>query len=322
MPDLQTQDWPSDKAVLFVHGVGNATPGPPGSYDSLVQQLKVVLGNDAKDFAFYFLYYDQINNWFATKTQAAALVSSFFGALKARAAGEKVADTAADFAGDVVWPILITAARFAVRAAYLAQLQQIIEDGKKKIGNARDLRLSIICHSLGCFHTYEILHEIATDSSQGLSPVDGVIIENVVHMAPPVQLIRTVAQDLGAAVPNRGSLHCLSGAALSIPYTQVGTDRIPSVKNWVSITGNLDPVGGYFFRHRADWAYMKVADQKSFVDEQQALKNIRTEAELEAVLKNSLREKSPPKIEPQNPHDWSTYVANHASELRTWLAGA
>lgn len=316
---LQSQEWPSDKAVLLVHGVGNATPG---SYDPLVDQLKGILGSEAANIAIYFLYYDQINNWFATKTQAAALVSSFLGALKAKAAGEKVADVAADFAGDVVWPILVTAARFAVRAAYLAQLQQIVEDGKKKNGSARNLRLSIICHSLGCFHTYEVLHEIATDSSQGLSPVDGVIMENVVYMAPPVQLIRSVAQDLGALVPNPGSLHCLSAAPLCIPSTQIGTDRIASVKNWVSITGNLDPVGGYFFRHRADWAYMKVADQKSYVDEQQALKNIRTEAELEAVLKNSLREKAPPKIEPQNPHDWSTYVANHASELRTWLAGA
>lgn len=316
MPDLQTQDWPSNKAVLLVHGVGNATPG---SYDRLVGELKVALGTEAKNFAIYFLYYDQINNWFAAKTQAAALVSDFLGALRARAAGEKVADAAADFAGDVVWPILVTAARRAVRAAYLAQLQQIIEDGKKRNGTARDLRVSIICHSLGCFHTYEVLHEIATDSSQGLSPVDGVIIENVVHMAPPVQLIRAVAEDLGAVVPDRDSLHCLSGGQLCIPSTQVGTDRIPSVRNWVSITGNLDPVGGYFFRHRADWAYMNVVDQKSFVDEQHILKNITTEAELEAVLRNSLREKSPPKIEPQNPHDWSAYLANHAGKVKAWL---
>ena len=320
MPDypLQKRDWPSDKAVLFVHGVGNATPG---SYDPLVEQMKAILGTQAKEFAIYFLYYDQINQWFATKTQAAALVSSLFGALKARAVGEKVADTAADFAGDVVWPILVNAARFAVRAAYLAQLQQIVEDGKKKIGNARDLRLSIICHSLGCFHTYEILHEIAADFSQGLSPANGVIIQNVVHMASPVQLIRTVAQDLGAAVPNRASLHCLSGGSLRIPSTQVGTDQIASVRNWVSITGNLDPVGGYFFRHRANWAYMDIADQQSYVDKQDILKNIKTEAELEAILKNSLREKSPPKIEPQNPHDWSAYVANHADDLKTWLTG-
>lgn len=316
---LHSQEWPSDRAVLLVHGVGNATPG---SYDPLIAELKAILGSEAANIAIYFLYYDQINNWFATKTQAAALVSSFLGALKAKTVGEKVGDVAADFAGDVVWPILVTAARFAVRAAYLAQLQQIVQDGKKTNGLAGNLRLSIICHSLGCFHTYEVLHEIATDSSQGLSPVDGVIMENVVYMAPPVQLIRTVARDLGALVPNAGSLHCLSGAPLCIPSTQVGTDRIASVKNWVSITGNLDPVGGYFFRHRADWAYMTVPDQKSYVDEQQLLKNIKTEAELETVLKNSLQEQSPPKIEPQNPHDWSTYVANHASDLKTWLTGA
>lgn len=316
---LQSQDWPSNKAVLLVHGVGNAAPG---SYDPLVEQLKTVLGDEANNIAFYFLYYDQINNWFATKTQAADLVSRFLGVLKAKAAGEKVADAAADFAGDVVWPILVTAARFAVRTAYLAQLQQIFEDGRRKNGSNRKLRLSIICHSLGCFHTYEIVHEIAANPAHGLNPNFGAYIQNVIYMAPPVQLIRSVAEDLGAAVPDRGSLHCLSGGALCIPSTQVGADSMASVKNWVSITGNLDPVGGYFFRHRADWAYMDVPGQKSYVDEQQVLKNIKTEAELEAVLENALQERSAPKIEPRNPHDWSAYVANHAADLKTWLTGA
>src|SRR5213594_2016780 len=54
------QRWPGDQAVLFVHGVGNAKPG---SYDALVDQVKQLLGTDAASFAFYFLYYDQLNEW-------------------------------------------------------------------------------------------------------------------------------------------------------------------------------------------------------------------------------------------------------------------
>ena len=37
----------------------------------------------------------------------------------------------------------------------------------------------------------------------------------------------------------------------------------------MSITGNLDPVGGHFFRAQAPWAYMNLADQQSFIDQQQ-----------------------------------------------------
>jgi hypothetical protein len=314
---LQSQDWPEDRGILLVHGVGNATPG---SYDTLVEQLKGILGSDASRTAIYFLYYDQINQWFEGHTQASALVASFFSILHAKAAGEKVADAAADFAGDVVWPILVADARLAVRTAYLAQLQQIVRDGKKTNGSARNLRLSIICHSLGCFHTYEAIHEAASREGQGLSPVDGVKFENVIYMAPPVQLIRSVARDLGSAVPDRGSLHCLNDTALCIPSAQIGGEPVVSVKRWVSITGDLDPVGGFFFRHRANWAYMNVENQVSFIDEQQALKNINSEEDLESVLRASLREKSPPLIEPQNPHDWSAYVTRHSGDLKQWLA--
>ena len=56
---------------------------------------------------------------FAKKTQAAGLVSQLMGALHLKAAGETVGDVAADFAGDVVWPILVAEARLAVRALIL-----------------------------------------------------------------------------------------------------------------------------------------------------------------------------------------------------------
>src|SRR6266571_6537697 len=156
----QSQPWPSDRAVLFVHGVGGAKPG---DYDPLVAELKAVLGTQAKKFAFYFLYYDQVNQWFATKLQAAqqvaALVSTISSRLDATALGKAVAD----FAGDVIWPVLIADARLAVRAALLQQLQQIVLDGKAAGKEPLDQHLTIIAHSLGCFHIYEALHAAAAD---------------------------------------------------------------------------------------------------------------------------------------------------------------
>src|SRR3954466_4855881 len=188
---LQSRKWPGNKAILLAHGVGNAIPG---SYDPLVEQLRGALGDKADQFAIYFLYYDQINTWFATKTQAAALFSKLANVLHLKTAGEQAADVAADFAGDVIWPILVADARLAVRTAYLAQLQQIVEDGLVKNPLASDLELSIVCHSLGCFHTYEVLHEAASRPGEGLSPFDSVYFKNVVFMASPVQMIRSVAQ--------------------------------------------------------------------------------------------------------------------------------
>src|SRR3954466_4579075 len=75
MPTLppQTQRWPADRALLLVHGIGNAQPG---DYDALVALLLQVLGPGASKIAMYFLYYDQVNDWFAAKTQLALQVAS------------------------------------------------------------------------------------------------------------------------------------------------------------------------------------------------------------------------------------------------------
>ncbi len=54
--------WPGKRAVLLVHGVGNAKPG---DYAPLAQQVESLLGASASQFAVYFLYYDQINDWLA-----------------------------------------------------------------------------------------------------------------------------------------------------------------------------------------------------------------------------------------------------------------
>jgi hypothetical protein len=342
MPTLppQTQHWPADHAILFVHGIGNARPG---DYDTLVSQVQQLLGDSTTKFAFYFLYYDQIDQWAAAKLQSSLLNSQVIDAIRRglershflAAAGSKIdavnlGNVMADFAGDVVWPVFVPDARRAVRAAFLQQLAQIVLDGKRAGHEPWEQHLTIITHSLGCFHTYEALATIATDPAEGLSPATfGVQFDNVIYMASPLQLIRSVCEAVGAAVPERNSLHCLTAADFRSPaeHPITGAD-VPSARRVVSITGNLDPVGGWFLRSRADWAYMKLPDSDpapgpqyvSLVDNQQlGVMQAAEESALALVLQSALQVDSAPQVSIGNPHDWGTYVARHGDQLKEWL---
>lgn len=318
VPPPQSQRWRADRALLLVHGIGNAQPG---DYDALVAQTKAALGDDAGSVAIYVLYYDALDDWMAAKTRAASLVTALLDRLRARVDDAAIGEAIAEFAGDVVWPVLVADARQAVRAACLAQLQRIVLDGLAAHVPARRQHLSIMCHSLGCLHTYEVLHAAAASASEGLAPAtDGVVFDNVLCVAPPVQLIRSVAGDLGPLVPQRESLACLAPGGLRIPTeAAVGSAPVASVRRWISLTGELDPVGGWFLGRRADWAYTRIDGQLAVIDEQRAL-DITTADDLARVLRNALRDGAPPHLSAGNPHDWSGYLARHAQDLRGWLA--
>jgi hypothetical protein len=106
-----------------------------------------------------------------------------------------------------------------------------------------------------------------------------------------------------------------------MPFENTGSGRrVASAERTVSITGNLDPVGGHFLRARQPWAYMDLPGQEPFIDEQQLVATgLGEELTLAGVLQAALRDGAPPDIAPQNPHDWSAYVARHSDELRQWL---
>lgn len=315
---VQSHVWKDNRALLLVHGIGNAKPG---DYQDLVQAVRTALGPAGADVTIYQLFYDQVNDWFAAKNNLGALFAQALDAVADQIDDEVLGPVLADVLGDVLWPVLVADARAAVREAYLLQLKQIVSDGVAAGIPAAHQRLSIICHSLGCFHTYETLHHAAVTKSAMLQPAThGVRFENVVFMASPVQLIRTVAMKLGSLVPNRRTLYTGRDEALSIP-SQVKTlgGTVTSVQRWISITGALDPVGGHFFRSKADWAYMDVpGTSEALIDAQSAL-NISTKAQLVATLKASLRDHEAPVITPQNPHSWTAYVERNADKLKGWL---
>jgi hypothetical protein len=312
---VQSQAWPSNRALLLVHGVGNAAPG---DYRDLLQSVNAALGPRASEFAVYMLCYDVINDWFAEKTQLASQLESVLGFLKSKLDPSSLATTMVEVVGDVLWPVLSASARSAVRELYLAQLKQIVLDGLATVPSSRDMQLDIVCHSLGCYHTYEALHAAARFPTHRLQPAThGVIFANVCFMASPVQLIRTVANGLGSLVPKQWSA-TLDDGGLRIPSQASFGQAVRSVRNWVSITGKLDPVGGYFSRTRADWAYMQVEGQRSIVDEQDWL-NLGADGDLESVLRAALRDRQAPQIQANNPHSWTAYVDRHQQELGQWL---
>ena len=142
----QSQKWPADRALLLVHGIGNAGPG---DYGALVAQLTSLLAGQPKPYAIYVFYYDQVNDWFAQKQNAPLAFASLVGALRRNLEPTPLGIAGAYFAGDVFWQFIWLEARDAVRTALLRQLQQIILDGKQAGLRQPAQHVSIIAHSMG-----------------------------------------------------------------------------------------------------------------------------------------------------------------------------
>jgi hypothetical protein len=322
----QTQKWKprsqggKGKALLLVHGIGDPKPG---SYNYLLPHVKQALGSKANDTAIYTLYYDFVNDWFKDKTQLESVLSESKKWLGQQMGGT-VASIASEVVADVFWPVLSLAARKAVQEAYAQQLQRMVLDGIDA-GFPPDFQsLSILCHSLGCFHTYEMLHRCAKDEALHLHPVkDGVRFASVVFMASPVQLIRSVAGALNWIIPE--GLACLDDKGLSGPKsTTPGGSEVSSVGEWISVTGALDPVGGHVFRKKLPWAYMDVPaanpfkGQQSVVDPQDWI-SAQSEAELRLILQDAFEKRQAGKVPLNDPHSWSDYINRHSKELEGWL---
>ncbi|MGE0814979.1 MAG: N-acetylmuramoyl-L-alanine amidase [Vicinamibacterales bacterium] len=311
----QSLDWADDSAILLVHGVGNAKPG---DYRDVQDAVRAAAGGSP---AVYTLFYDVFNDWRTEKMQVKEQLGRLTAGLKQRADG--VSDTIAEFAGDVVWPLFSEPARVTVLTAFRAQLRQMVLDGMRSRGKIPgQLKFSIVCHSLGCFYTYELLHQIATDSRLRLRPAtEGVQFRAVVFMASPVQLIRTLAGGVAPLIP--GNLATLAPAGLSIPFEMAFGSPVKSVRRWVAVAGDLDPIGGHFFHTRADWAFMNLAEPEAttIVDPQTLTGGAGTEQVLlNALLSAARRDDQPPSIGLENPHSWLGYVGRHQGDLAQWLA--
>jgi len=306
--------WPGSRAVLLVHGIGDASTGKEGAFP--LDVLKRVLGDEADNVAIYRLNYDFINDWLVVKTQLAAGVRELKRALGVKFGDDDTDGTIADYAGDVLWPVLSADLRFAVRDAFFSQLQQIqIDRGESALARGDDpldYQISIIAHSLGCFHTYEVLTAAATEPAHELRPASDLFtLDSVIFMASPVQLIRTVGNFIGALVPDRASLATLA-QPLAIPSETRRGRTVPCTNDFISITGTSDPVGGHLLGRRIDGLYMDIPGQHSIIVSQQLL-DIDTREGTALALAKAFAEGGP-KV--NDPHAWSGYIESQARVLR------
>ena len=318
----QSLKWPADRAVLLVHGIGNASAEGLAAFP--LNELKAALGASAPGIAVYTLNYDFINDWAARKTNLAAGIATLGQAVAARYANADMAPTLAEFGGDVLWPVLHQDTRMAIHEAYMGQLDMImndcIESMMPKGLDPLDARVSIIAHSLGCFHTYEALHAMVNEPSWGLQPFTHVAqLESVVLMASPVQLIRSVAGDIGALVPAPNELATLNPAGLFIPAEATPHKPKPPTRQFISVTGTQDPVGGYLFGARNDWAFMTMTGQQTVIVPQ-SLAPTDPVGQLIASLTagNSVADAATGLL--PDPHSWSAYMTRESTLLAGVLA--
>ena len=314
----QSKTWPSNRALLLVHGIGDYKPG---DYDKVKQALEAALGPAAwASLAVYEMYWDPISDWFADKLQAADKVASMLSQLKQFFDASTAGAWAAEGVGDVIWPVLLLDAREALRNGVILQIQQIVKDGRAAGIKRPDMNLSIMCHSLGCFHTYEALSAAATDPELQLNTsTTGIQFSSVVMVASPVQLIRASASALGRIVPSPGGLYCLKEQPLAPPgYFKRDKQFVPYSRRLLSLTGNLDPVGGYLWKNRLDWAYMNIPGTDRFVEEQNIV-GLGNANDLAALIQQALQSNERWTVKPNNPHDWVHYVEHNADRVRQWM---
>ena len=319
--------WPGDRAVLFVHGIGNASESGIASFP--IDEFKTALGADAKRFAIYTLNYDFINDWLATKTELASTLAVLKKSLAKNFGDDDLANTIAEYAGDIFWPVLSADIRLAVRDALVAQAEQIqIDRGEAALSNGDDPRqyqVSIIAHSLGCFHTYEMLTATANDPHYHLQPfTDHARWQSVFLMASPLQIIRSIGADIKLTIPQRDTLGTLSKNALTVP-AEVSSDgtETPCARQFVSIAGTMDPVGGYLLGKQQKWAYMNLGLPKGdAVIDPEVLVGTDPAASLRQVLLTSAQNAVTGSVSVNDPHSWSQYVRRNAQKLREALLTA
>jgi hypothetical protein len=254
----------------------------------------------------------------------AAGIQALGHAIAARFATPDASSLLAEYCGDILWPVLHQDTRFAIREAYMAQLDQIMSDCIESLLpkglDPRDARVSIVAHSLGCFHTYEALHAAVNEPIHHLRPFsDGAQLESVVLMASPVQMMRTVAGDIGALVPAADQLATLHPNGLFIPAEPTSRKPKPATRKFISVTGTQDPVGGHLFGSRNEWAYMQMTGQETHIV-QQSLVSGNPVQSLTLALKGGGGAGDLASAAIKDPHSWSDYMTGQAALLAQVLA--
>lgn len=317
----QVRKWPADRAVLLVHGIGNASGNGDAAFP--LAELKAALGTNASKFAFYTLNYDFINDWAARKNNLGAGVNKLGKAIADHYDNAELSDTISEYCGDLLWPVLHRETRLAIHDAFLAQLDQMVLDCVESMFKGGTFptppKVSIIAHSLGCYHTFEALHTACTDPQFSLQPgTDLTQLESVILMASPVQLMRTVASDIKTLIPSPSELAILNGGGLSIPAEIMDGEPFPAARHFVSLTGTQDPVGGHLLGKLNSWAFMDIKNQETVIVKQSLVAGDPVNS-LKAALQSGAGKVGAATSLVKDPHSWTEYVIAEADRVASLL---
>jgi hypothetical protein len=97
-----------------------------------------------------------------------------------------------------------------------------------------------------------------------------------------------------------------------------GGQFVPYMRRLLSITGDLDPVGGYLWRRKLDWAYMDIPGTDRYVEPQQ-IAGLESDDDLASMTQRAMQSGQHWTMQPNNPHDWVHYVEHNAERLRHWM---
>ncbi len=242
------------KCALFVHGIG---PQDVGYSIPLWQRLWENRGPDGahRYELFYYDIFKQMNakveaDKFVRKYGLTGMLANLVGS---SALAGKVSDTLTTTLRDTVSHVLFFAlhvdARNAIVNRFRKQLLGIYGDAKAAGIRPRDVKLTIVSHSLGTAVAYLGMHNILVNQALGLSA--GIRAKNLFTLASPLALIHEVASRVG----------------LSIRYLSTGI-RKPTrgnrtnIGSWYSYRHERDPVAslvplsGTFLKHRDEPPYL------------------------------------------------------------------
>jgi hypothetical protein len=99
---------------------------------------------------------------------------------------------------------------------------------------------------------------------------------------------------------------------LAIPSETRKGKTVMCTKDFISITGTHDPVGGHILGRRLDWAFMDIPGQHSIIASQHLL-DIDTREGTAKALAHAFAAGGPSL---KDPHSWTAYIETQAKVVR------
>ena len=229
-----------NRHVIFIHGIGEQTPGYSTALWKLLQD-----GRIPGDVEHHEMFYYDIFQTANAKTELAKLPSqyglnSLIEKLIADSAlAGKVESELQDVLVNTVAHVLHFCLNQDVRNAIIQRFREcllsVVMEATKQGVSPFDLNITILSHSLGTVIGYLGCHEVLLDPALGLD--NGISIKNLYSLASPLEMIGWVAGKVNLTVE-----YVTDGIKRPIRHNAaIGTDE-SNVRDWWSYRHQSDPV--------------------------------------------------------------------------------